>query len=73
MRCFGSQITYMQSVNKKLRDSLTSSVNNKTLGMKATPGKQQQRDKLGVLDIKTPLSQVADSEIVDLNENRSRG
>ena len=57
----------MQSVNKKLRYSLTSSVNNKTFGMKATTGKQQQRSKLGILDIKTPLPQFTDSEVVDLN------
>lgn len=71
--CLKSQITYMQSVNKKLRYSLISSANSKTLGMKATPGKQQQRSNLAILDIKTPLSQFADSEIVDLNENLGKG
>ena len=63
----------MQSINKKLRYSLISKVNNKTLGMKATPGKQQERSNLAILDIKTSLSQFAASEVVDLNENLGKG
>ena len=41
--------------------------------MKAAPGKQQQRSNLAILDIKTPLSQFSDSEVVDLNENIGKG
>ena len=71
--CLKSQITCMQSVNKKLNYSLISSVNNKTLGMKATPGKQQQRSNLAILNIKSPLPQFVDSKVVDLNENLGKG
>ena len=52
--CLKCQITYMQSVNKKLCYSFISSINNKTLGMNTTSGKWQ-RSNLAILNIKTPL------------------